>query len=91
MDAIPLDQIGHVEVRMEDPFLRRRDRTPTITLRGDIDEGLQPPEVSAAIETALQPVIAKLPQAIASRPAATSKSQSRPTRRWSPSSRSCWR
>jgi multidrug efflux pump subunit AcrB len=31
---IPLAQIGKVEVRMEDPLLRRRDRTPTITVRG---------------------------------------------------------
>jgi len=43
---IPLEQIGHIEVRMEDPILRRRDRVPTITVRGDIDESLQPPEVS---------------------------------------------
>ena len=58
---IPLDQIGHTEVRMEDPILRRRDRTPTITVRGDIDETLQPPEVSAAIQEALKPIVAKLP------------------------------
>ena len=37
---LPLSQIGKVEVRMEDPILRRRDRTPTITVRGDIAEGL---------------------------------------------------
>jgi len=35
---IPLSQVGKVEVRMEDPILRRRDRTPTITVRGDIAE-----------------------------------------------------
>ncbi len=28
---------------MEDPLLRRRDRTPTITVRGDVAENLQPP------------------------------------------------
>lgn len=33
---IPLAQIGEVEVRMEDPLLRRRDRTPTITVRGTL-------------------------------------------------------
>jgi multidrug efflux pump subunit AcrB len=38
---IPLSQIGDVKVRMEDPPLRRRDRTPTITVRGDIDETLR--------------------------------------------------
>ncbi|MFH0020250.1 efflux RND transporter permease subunit [Pseudomonas fluorescens] len=58
---IPLSQIGKVEVRMEDPILRRRDRTPTITVRGDIAEGLQPPDVSGVIIGQLQPIIAQLP------------------------------
>ena len=58
---IPLSQVGKVEIRMEDPVLRRRDRTPTITVRGDIAEGLQPPDVSTAMLAKLQPVIAKLP------------------------------
>jgi multidrug efflux pump subunit AcrB len=58
---IPLSQIGTVEVRMEDPILRRRDRTPTITVRGDIAEGLQPPDVSTAVLKELQPIIAGLP------------------------------
>jgi len=58
---IPLSQIGKVEVRMEDPILRRRDRTPTITVRGDIAEGLQPPDVSGAITRQLQPIIEQLP------------------------------
>ncbi len=58
---IPLSQIGEVKVQMEDPVLRRRDRTPTITVRGDIAENLQPPDVSAAIIKALQPVIETLP------------------------------
>ena len=50
--AVPLSQIGQIEVKMEDPLLRRRDRTPTITVRGDIADNLQPPDVSVAIETA---------------------------------------
>ncbi|ANE76290.1 efflux RND transporter permease subunit [Dickeya solani] len=58
---IPLSQVGSVDVRMEDPILRRRDRTPTITVRGDIGEGLQPPDVSTAIMTQLQPIIDHLP------------------------------
>jgi multidrug efflux pump subunit AcrB len=58
---IPLSQIGTVEVRMEDPILRRRDRTPVITVRGDIAEGLQPPDVSTAVLKDLQPIIAGLP------------------------------
>ena len=59
---IPLSQVGEVDVRMEDPILRRRDRTPTITVRGDIAEGLQPPDVSSAIIKQLQPIIDTLPQ-----------------------------
>ncbi|NHZ81416.1 AcrB/AcrD/AcrF family protein [Massilia sp. CCM 8695] len=58
---LPLAQVGTVEVRMEEPVMRRRDRTPTITVRGDIAEGLQPPDVSAAIAARLQPVVDKLP------------------------------
>ena len=58
---IPLSQVGEVEVRMEDPVLRRRDRTPTITVRGDIAESLQPPDVSTVIMKQLQPIITTLP------------------------------
>ena len=58
---IPLAQIGEGEVRMEDPLLRRRDRTPTITVRGDIADNLQPPDVSAALMKQLQPIIDSLP------------------------------
>ena len=58
---IPLDQIGHVEIRPEDPILRRRDRTPTITVESDLDESLQPPQVSMEIQQALAPIIAQLP------------------------------
>ncbi|GAB3395176.1 hypothetical protein GCM10027514_42240 [Azotobacter armeniacus] len=58
---IPLSQVGEVDVRMEEPVIRRRDRMPTITVRGDIADGLQPPDVSAAITRQLQPVMEKLP------------------------------
>jgi multidrug efflux pump subunit AcrB len=58
---IPLDQIGHSEVHLEEPILKRHDRTPVITIRSDIDEATQPPEVSKQIMTALQPLIASLP------------------------------
>jgi multidrug efflux pump subunit AcrB len=58
---VPLTQIGHTEIRMEYSILRRRDRLPTITVRGDIDESLQPPDVSNAIWKQLQPVVSGLP------------------------------
>ena len=59
---VPLSQIGHVEVISEDPILKRRDRTPTITVQGDIDEAMQPPPVSLEVQLALQPLIAELPE-----------------------------
>jgi multidrug efflux pump subunit AcrB len=58
---VPLSQVGKVDVRAEEPIMRRRDRMPTITVRGDIAEGLQPPDVSSAITRQLQPVMEKLP------------------------------
>lgn len=59
--AIPLDQIGRSEVSFEEPIMKRRDRTPVITVRADIDEAAQPPGVSQAVVQALQPLIASLP------------------------------
>ncbi|HDC4363583.1 TPA: efflux RND transporter permease subunit [Enterobacter chengduensis] len=58
---VPLSQIGKIEIGMEDPILRRRDRTPTITVRGDIADNLQPPDVSVAIMKPLQPIVDTLP------------------------------
>ncbi|WP_249693766.1 efflux RND transporter permease subunit [Stappia sp. WLB 29] len=58
---VPLDQIGRSEIHLEEPILKRRDRTPVITIRSDINEESQPPEVSKEIMAALQPLIASLP------------------------------
>lgn len=58
---VPLDQIGKAEIRMEDPILRRRDRYTTITVRGDIAEELQPPDVSLQVIKDIQPVVDALP------------------------------
>jgi multidrug efflux pump subunit AcrB len=58
---IPLSQVGYFELRPEDPILRRRDRTPTITVQCDYDESLQPPQVSMEIQKVLAPIVARLP------------------------------
>lgn len=60
-ERVPVSQIGRLEVRMEEPILQRRDRVPTITVRGDIADGLQPPDVSTAMLEKLQPIIKSLP------------------------------
>ncbi len=59
---VPLSQIGQVVIKEEDPILKRRDRTPTITVQADVDESVQPPPVTAALSKSLEPIIAKLPQ-----------------------------
>ena len=58
---VPLGQIGRAEIRMEDPILRRRDRTVTITVRGDIAEDKQPPDISKQVIKAIQPIVDTLP------------------------------
>jgi multidrug efflux pump subunit AcrB len=58
---VPLSQIGHSEIRLEYPVMKRRDRTPVITVRSEINEATQPPEVSKQVMKALQPLIASLP------------------------------
>src|SRR5438105_4386313 len=58
---VPLDQSGHSEVRLEEPILKRRDRTPVITTRANIHHATETPEGSERIKTALQPLIASFP------------------------------
>ncbi|MGF1741427.1 efflux RND transporter permease subunit [Vibrio profundum] len=58
---IPLSQIGHVEFSAEEPVLMRRNRVPTITVRGDVAEGIQPHQASSEVLKSLKPLIAKLP------------------------------
>jgi len=59
---IPLSQIGHVEFQPEEPLIKRRDRVPTITVRGDNVESTQPPEVSSEIWIQLAPLRETLPE-----------------------------
>src|SRR4029077_15615885 len=60
--SVPLRQVGNGEIRPEEPILKRRDRLPTITVESDIDESLQPPQVSEEIEKAIRPISASLPE-----------------------------
>lgn len=59
--SIPLAQVARIVPVMEEPILLRRDRDPTITVRADVVHGVQPPDVTAAIEARLQPIIEQLP------------------------------
>jgi multidrug efflux pump subunit AcrB len=59
---IPLSQIGRIEIQPEDPLIKRRDRVPTITVRGDNVESTQPPDVSSVIWAKLAPLRKSLPE-----------------------------
>ena len=59
---VPLSQVGRVVIKEEDPILKRRDRTPTITVQSDVDDSVQPPQVTAEVLKAIQPIMQKLPE-----------------------------
>ncbi|MFA7269266.1 MAG: efflux RND transporter permease subunit [Sterolibacterium sp.] len=59
--TIPLAQVATVKQVMEEPIVRRYSRVPTLSVRSDIVEGLQAPDVSAQIEPQLASIRAKLP------------------------------
>jgi multidrug efflux pump subunit AcrB len=59
---VPLSQVGKVVVREEDPILKRRDRTPTITVQSDHDDAVQPPQVTAEVLKSIQSIVDKLPE-----------------------------
>ena len=59
--SIPLSQVGRVEILEEDPILKRRDRLPTITVESDIDDEVQPPQVTSEVQKSIQPIVDKLP------------------------------
>ncbi|MCC6719078.1 MAG: efflux RND transporter permease subunit [Acetobacteraceae bacterium] len=45
---LPLSQLGRIVATVEEPILWRRDRAAFITVRADIQDGLQAPDVTAA-------------------------------------------
>jgi multidrug efflux pump len=44
--SVPLSQVATVRETMEEPILWRRSREPTLTVRADIVDGVQAPDVS---------------------------------------------
>ncbi|MBU6393888.1 MAG: efflux RND transporter permease subunit [Sphingomonadales bacterium] len=59
--GVTLSQVAKIVPTSEDPLLMRRNRAPTMTVRADITKGIQPADVTAAIQPKLQPLIDKLP------------------------------
>ena len=59
--SVPLSQIGTLKVEPQEPILRRRNREPEITVRCDIADGLQPPDVTSALLPKLDGIKKALP------------------------------
>jgi multidrug efflux pump subunit AcrB len=58
---VPLAQVATVSVSQEDPILRRWNREPTVIVRADVADGVQPPDVTAELLPQLQTIRANLP------------------------------
>jgi multidrug efflux pump subunit AcrB len=54
--AVPLSQIAHIEYAHEEPIMWRINRDMAITVRADVVDGAQPPDVTNAIWPKLQPI-----------------------------------
>jgi multidrug efflux pump len=59
--SVPLAQVASIGETLEEPILWRRSRDLTLTVRADIVDSVQAPDVTMAIEPALAPVRATLP------------------------------
>jgi len=59
--AVPLEQVASVSEVLEEPIIWRRSRALTLTVRADIVDGVQAPDVTMAIEPTLAALRASLP------------------------------
>ncbi len=59
--AVPLAQVARIEFDHEEPILWRRNRDMSITLRGDVADGVQPPTVTNEIWPRLKPLRDSMP------------------------------
>lgn len=59
--SVPVSQIAKIVYEHEDAILWRRSRDTTITVRADVADGVQPPDVSARIWPQLAQLRAELP------------------------------
>ena len=59
--SVPLRQVANVRVVLEPGIQWRRDRLPSITVRGVVPDGVQSPDVTQAIFAQLKPLRDSLP------------------------------
>ena len=60
--SVPLSQIGHVKYGFEPGLIWRRDRLPTITVRGNLYGKIQPATVVDRIKPEIEAIQASLPE-----------------------------
>ncbi|MET0510028.1 MAG: efflux RND transporter permease subunit, partial [Burkholderiaceae bacterium] len=59
--AVPLSQVAQIDEVMEEPIIWRRSRMPTLTVRADLVDGLQAPDVSGRIQPEVDELAKRLP------------------------------
>lgn len=59
---VPLGQVAYFEPTFEEGVIWRRDGFPAITVRADVVDGVQAPDVTARIDRALAGLRARLPE-----------------------------
>jgi multidrug efflux pump len=60
--SVPLSQLVYTRYGFEEGIIWRRDRFPTFTVRSDIRDSAQAPDVTAQIDPLLDPIRARLPE-----------------------------
>ena len=58
---VPVAQVARMELALEEARTWRRDRLPTVTVRADVLEGIQAPDVTESLLPQLEPLRARLP------------------------------
>ncbi len=58
---MPLSQIARLDYDYEEPILWRRNRDIVLTVRGDVIDNVQPPDVTNAVLPKLKPIKDALP------------------------------
>ncbi|OYX70964.1 MAG: multidrug transporter AcrB [Rhizobiales bacterium 32-66-11] len=59
--AVPLGQVARIVYASEEPILWRRDRDLVLTVRADVKDGIQPPDVTTRLLPKLDAIKASLP------------------------------
>ncbi len=59
--SVPLDQVARIGEVLEEPIIWRRSRALTLTVRADIVDGVQAPDVSLAIDPTLSELRKAMP------------------------------